>query len=68
MMNIRFLVFLTSILIFGCVAQPEVRIAHDVQIESPNYLIPEDQLLDVGVIVFDPGLPEGELLLKNLRN
>ncbi len=67
MMNIRLLVFLTSILIYGCAAQPEVRIAHDVQIESPNYLIPEDQLLDVGVIVFNPGLPEGELTTEELE-
>ncbi|HEX6993764.1 MAG TPA: hypothetical protein VF339_06410 [Gammaproteobacteria bacterium] len=36
-------------------------IAHAVDLVQPTEVIPEDQLLDVGVVVFDPGVPEGEI-------
>jgi len=39
----------------------EVMIAHSVDLIEPKEIIPEDQLLDVGVVVFDPGVPEGEI-------
>jgi len=39
----------------------EVMIAHSVALVEPTEAVPEDQLLDVGVVVFDPGVPEGEI-------
>jgi len=39
----------------------EVMIAHSVALVEPAEDIPEEQLLDVGVVVFDPGVPEGEI-------
>jgi len=39
----------------------EVMIAHAVDLNKPTEVVPEEQLLDVGVVVFDPGVPEGEI-------
>jgi hypothetical protein len=44
----------------GCNSQ-EVFVAHNVPLDSSVETIPESQLLDVGIVVFDPGLPEGEI-------
>jgi hypothetical protein len=44
----------------GCTTS-EVVVAHTVPLVPAQETIPEDQLLDVGVVVFDPGVPEGEI-------
>ena len=48
-------VFLT-----GC-STSEVRVAHSVALVPETETIPEEQLLDVAVALFDPGVPEGEI-------
>src|SRR5262249_25942807 len=47
-------------LIGGCTTS-EVLVAHSVPLSKNKEAIPEAQLLDVGVAVFDSGVPEGEL-------
>jgi hypothetical protein len=44
----------------GC-TQSEVRLAHSVTLVPAMETIPETRLLDVGVVQFDPGVPEGEV-------
>ena len=44
----------------GCTTS-EVVVAHTIPLVPVQETIPEDQLLDVGVVVFDPGVPEGEI-------
>ena len=44
----------------GCTSS-EVLVAHSVPLAPQAANIPENQLLDVGVSVFDPGVPEGEV-------
>lgn len=44
----------------GCTST-EVLVAHSVPLNSAQETIPEAQLLDVGIKVFDPGVPEGEV-------
>lgn len=47
-------------LIAGCTST-EVLVAHSVPLQKNTAEIPEAQLLDVGVSVFDSGVPEGEV-------
>jgi hypothetical protein len=47
-------------LIAGCTST-EVLVAHSVALQKNTAEIPEAQLLDVGVSVFDSGVPEGEV-------
>jgi hypothetical protein len=51
---------LTVVVLCGC-ATSEVFVAHSVPLQSSVEPIPEAQLLDVGITVFDPGVPEGEI-------
>jgi hypothetical protein len=44
----------------GCTTS-EVLVAHAVDLVPAQETVPEDQLLDVGITVFDPGVPEGEV-------
>jgi hypothetical protein len=44
----------------GCTTS-EVVVAHSIPLVPAQETIPEDQLLDVGVVVFDPGVPAGEI-------
>jgi hypothetical protein len=44
----------------GCTTQ-EVVVAHSVPLVTPQAPYPEAGLLDVGVIVFDSGVPDGEI-------
>ncbi len=44
----------------GCMSS-EVMIAHSVGLVEPAQVVPEERLLDIGVVVFDPGVPEGEI-------
>jgi len=54
------LVCLMLVALSGC-ATSEVFVAHSVPLQSSVEPIPEAQLLDVGITVFDPGVPEGEI-------
>lgn len=47
-------------LLAGCTTS-EVLVAHSVALVPSTETIPEEQLLDVGVVRFDPGVPEGEV-------
>ncbi|HEU4620255.1 MAG TPA: hypothetical protein VFV10_19620 [Gammaproteobacteria bacterium] len=44
----------------GCTTE-EVMLAHSVELTPVSQTIPDDQLLDVAVLVFDPGVPDGEI-------
>lgn len=44
----------------GCTSS-EILVAHSVPLNTTATEIPEAQLLDIGVRVFDPGVPEGEI-------
>lgn len=44
----------------GCTSS-EVLVAHSVPLAPSTENIPENQLLDVGISVFNPGVPEGEV-------
>ncbi len=44
----------------GCTSS-EVLVAHNVPLAKTTAEIPEAELLDVGVVVFDSGVPEGEV-------
>src|SRR5690606_21640518 len=47
-------------LLAGC-SSTEVLLAHSVPLERTAADIPEEQLLDVAVVAFDPGVPDGEI-------
>jgi hypothetical protein len=51
---------LLLVLLAGCTTS-EVRVAHSIALVPATETIPEEQLLDVGVVLFDPGVPEGEV-------
>ena len=44
----------------GC-SSSEVVVAHKVPLATATETIPEEELLDVGILVFDSGVPEGEV-------
>lgn len=54
------LVAVAGLALSGCTTS-EVFIAHAVPLDAASVEIPEAQLLDVGITVFDPGVPEGEV-------
>jgi hypothetical protein len=47
-------------IVAGC-SSSEVLIAHNVPLATATEVAPEAELLDVGVVVFDSGVPEGEV-------
>jgi hypothetical protein len=51
---------LTAMALAGC-SSSEVLVAHTVPLTKTSQEIPENELLDVGINVFDPGVPEGEV-------
>ena len=59
MRRICFLILATGLLA-GC-SSSEVLIAHSVALVPETETIPEAELLDVNIVVFDPGVPEGEV-------
>ena len=59
-MRAIYFLFVVAGLISGC-ASNEVRLAHSVDLVSANRSIPEEQLLDIGIAVFNSGVPEGEV-------
>ena len=54
------LLILSAGLLAGC-SSSEVIVAHSVELVPETTTVPEDELLDVSVIVFDSGVPEGEI-------
>jgi hypothetical protein len=60
MVRIASLLVLFAVGMAGCSTQ-EIKLAHAIELKSATTSIPENQLLDVGIRVFDPGVPEGEI-------
>lgn len=54
------IIFLVAAAITGC-STSEVKIAHSVRLESVSAPYAETELLDLAVVVFDSGVPEGEV-------
>jgi len=48
------------VLLAGC-STSEVRVAHTVGLAPATETIPEAQLLDISIALFDPGVPEGDV-------
>ena len=57
----RICILLVGLFSLSACTTSEVLVAHSVDLVSSVEAIPEEQLLDVGIVVFDPGVPEGEL-------
>jgi hypothetical protein len=60
MRGIYGVVAVAALAVSGCTTS-EVFIAHSVALDAAAVEVPEAQLLDVGITVFDPGVPEGEI-------
>ena len=66
----RTTLFFFLLFLFGC-GSNEVRIPHQVSLNSSINSINEEDLLDVSIVLFDSGVPEGEIdkeLLEELIN
>jgi len=59
-MLIRWVVVGLLCMAAGCVSQ-HVKRAHTVDLAVVNETVPEQQLLDVAVVVLEPGVPDGEI-------
>ncbi|WP_428099993.1 hypothetical protein [Candidatus Rariloculus sp.] len=57
----RICILLVGLFCLTACTTSEVIVAHSVDLVSSVEAIPEEQLLDVGIVVFDPGVPEGEI-------
>ena len=57
----RIFIILIGLYALSACTTSEVLVAHSVDLDSSVQAIPEEQLLDVGIVVFDPGVPEGEI-------
>ena len=51
---------IASATLAGCTST-EVLVAHSVPLAAAKQEVPEAELLDVGIAVFDPGVPAGEV-------
>ncbi len=49
-----------ALLVAGCGGN-EALVPHSVELVIQTEIVPEEELLDVGVVVFDAGVPEGEV-------
>ncbi|MDE0371239.1 MAG: hypothetical protein OXI73_01650 [Rhodospirillales bacterium] len=49
-----------GLLVVGCGGDLAL-VPHSVTLVEQTETVPEDELLDVGVVVFDPGIPDGEV-------
>ena len=54
------ILILGTAILGGCNSS-EIRVAHSVALVPATETIPEEQLLDVAVALFDPGVPDGEI-------
>lgn len=55
-----------ALLLIGCwwlaaCSSSEVVVAHSVPLSTATEPVPEEELLDVGIVLFDSGVPEGEI-------
>ena len=69
MQRIGILILIAGV-VSGC-SSNEVIVAHSVELVPETVTVPEEELLDVSVVVFDSGVPEGEIdheLLEELIN
>ena len=57
---------ITAFALTGC-STSEVLVAHSVDLVPSDEVIAESSLLDVGVVVFDPGVPDGEIAMELLE-
>ena len=46
---------------FAACTSQEVVVAHSVPLSKATNAIAEEELLDVGIVLFDSGVPEGEV-------
>jgi hypothetical protein len=60
MRRVGCLALIASATLAGCTST-EVLVAHSVPLTAAKQEVPEAELLDVGVAVFDPGVPAGEV-------
>lgn len=60
--------FSLGIATLGACSTEEVLIAHRVPLATASEPIEEDALLDVGIVVFDPGVPKGDLDEKTVES
>ncbi len=60
MRNLALCALASTCLLAGCSSE-EIMLAHSVKLVPETHTIPQSQLLDVGVDVFDPGVPNGEV-------
>lgn len=70
MVRLATLLLLSVGALSGCTTS-EVLVAHAIDLVPSQETVPEEQLLDVGIRVFDPGVPEGEIdkeVLEELLN
>ena len=55
-----FLLLAVTLLVVGC-GGGQALVPHSVELVTQTEIVPEEELLDVGVVVFDSGVPEGEV-------
>ena len=70
MYRIGGLLILSVGVLSGCTTS-EVLVAHAIDLVEAPATLPEEQLLDVGIVVFDPGVPDGDIdreTLEQLRD
>jgi hypothetical protein len=60
-------VLIAGMSLLAACTSSEVVVAHSVPLAKPTAVVPEAQLLDVGVGVFDSGVPEGEVAKEVLE-
>ena len=53
-------IFTVALLLVGCGGN-QATIPYSVALVEQSESVPEDELLDVGVVLFDPGVPDGEI-------
>ena len=61
MYRVYVVLFLGLAMTLGGCTSTEILLAHSVPLKSAQKSIPDAQLLDVGVKVFNPGVPEGKI-------
>ena len=60
------LLILTAAVFVGC-SSTQVLIPHAVELIPETTTVPETELLDLSIVVFDPGVPEGEIDKETLE-
>ncbi|MEH6543264.1 MAG: hypothetical protein V7721_04925 [Porticoccaceae bacterium] len=66
-----FILLIAGFVLNGCTNSTTIKSTHHVPLQQQTTAIPENQLLDVGVVTFDPGLDESDdddAVLPEVRN